>query len=596
MGTHRAATPWRSTLRKITTASLAGAVAFGTATAIGSPAQATQTVNPFDVNQGFTIVAQGDAVLGNNELEGSIAVFGSIASNGANGGGSGYPLRHQAAGLGDYAVPTVDGVPVRVLADRFTGSKPFEQTNAGSSAGTPERAATSRFVDVSNLNGTSRGSNFLRLTNDQGGIFDLNEVPFSPTATSKLQTQRDSVQAYFPALNDQVVQANRCLADLGTAGGPGNAVTVTGQGNMVFVEGFAQDRPNVIDYDAIAGKIIKLDRAGGYRPTADAPLVVRVDEGTNRIGRLNFEGWSAAGSGQSLSRFIMLDLSTVTGDVTVDGLEMGAIWAPTSNLSFNSNITTNGQWFAQSVRTGPSSGEIHHHTFAGRLPCGANTPPVQPEPELEPWIGTTVAVDGTDDKILPLTGGTVTDTVAYENLDPDTSYELRGEIHDVDTGDSTHITAETTFTPEAADGTVDVTFDIDADQITDYAGRDLVVFEYLATSEDPDTVIAEHTDLHDEAQTFTVADLEEPPTETETEPEFEQVVSSTSVTGSPASEDADHTAEAAAEAAVASGDERIGQGPLPTTGASGSSWLPYLAALLLTMGAGTLLLGRARRA
>lgn len=49
-----------------------------------------------------------------------------------------------------------------------------------------------------------------------------------------------------------------------------------------------------------------------------------------------------------------MDLSDVTGIVSIDGLTMGAIWAPGVNLVYNSNVTTNGQWFAGTVQTGPS--------------------------------------------------------------------------------------------------------------------------------------------------------------------------------------------------------------------------------------------------
>ena len=40
----------------------------------------------------------------------------------------------------------------------------------------------------------------------------------------------------------------------------------------------------------------------------------------------------------------MLDLSQVTGTVT-----LGAIWAPSANLAFDSGLTTNGQWFGQNI-------------------------------------------------------------------------------------------------------------------------------------------------------------------------------------------------------------------------------------------------------
>ena len=72
-------------------------------------AAAAVTFNPFDVNNGFSLFVAGDVVLGNGEIEGSIAVDGSISSTNQNG----YPVVHQVAGLPDYTVPEIDGVPDR---------------------------------------------------------------------------------------------------------------------------------------------------------------------------------------------------------------------------------------------------------------------------------------------------------------------------------------------------------------------------------------------------------------------------------------------------------------------------------------------------
>src|SRR5699024_8581055 len=103
-----------------------GAVALVASAIVGgaSPAQAATTFNPFEANNGFTIVAQGDAQLGNGEIEGSIAAFGSISS-----GKSNYPVIHQTAGMADYEVPTVDDTPVRILADEFVGDGSFDVSN-----------------------------------------------------------------------------------------------------------------------------------------------------------------------------------------------------------------------------------------------------------------------------------------------------------------------------------------------------------------------------------------------------------------------------------------------------------------------------------
>ncbi|MDI9913868.1 VaFE repeat-containing surface-anchored protein [Rhodococcus sp. IEGM 1379] len=347
--------------------------------------------------------------------------------------------------------------------------------------------------------GNAAGRDFLRVTNPSTGILDLKTVPLAGSDVSNYKTAQSSVAAYVPDFNTRVAQTNTCLASMCEPGlGLTNPVKVDDQGGMVYVADFAADRPNVVDYADIAGKTVKMDRAGGYKPSAGAPLVVRVAAGTTDLGQLRFEGWSAqADAQQSLARYILLDLSAVSGDVTINGLELGAIWAPNANLNFNSGITTNGQWFAKNVTTA-GGGEIHHHTFGGKLPCGdESTVPGDPK------IGTTVAVNGSAAKGLPLTGGTVIDMVGYKGLTPGKTYTLAGEVHTARVGTATGITATASFTRENTSGTTAVTFTITADQVAEYAGQDLVVFEYLTLD---GVSVAEHTDPTDQGQAFTVAD------------------------------------------------------------------------------------------
>lgn len=118
----------------VVAATLGATALSGTATA------ATTTFNPFSANRGFTMVVRGDAQLGNSELEGSIAVLGSVSSAKQNG----YALPHVVAGRGDYAVPLIDGTPVRILADRFVGGGGFDVSNAGAAPGTDNAGRSSR--------------------------------------------------------------------------------------------------------------------------------------------------------------------------------------------------------------------------------------------------------------------------------------------------------------------------------------------------------------------------------------------------------------------------------------------------------------------
>ena len=131
---------------------------------------------------------------------------------------------------------------------------------------------------------------------------------------------------------------------------------------------------------------------------------------------------------------------------------------------------------------------------------------------VAPEIGTTAtdSVDGdknvsTDDAV------TVTDSVAYKNLIPGKEYTLKGTLHVKKTDDEGKVTeealvvdgkpvtAETTFTPETASGTVEVKFTFDSRNIADRT--DIVAFESL---EKNGVEIASHTDIEDVKQTVTV--------------------------------------------------------------------------------------------
>lgn len=119
-----------------------------------------------------------------------------------------------------------------------------------------------------------------------------------------------------------------------------------------------------------------------------------------------------------------------------------------------------------------------------------------------PKIGTSATIDGAKTADAS-TKSTVVDTVKYWNLTPGRTYQMVGTLMDKTTGRSTGVTVTKEFTPEKADGTMEVTFVLDT---TAYVGRQLVVFEeLLAKSEDgKGYVVAQHKDITDAAQTVTV--------------------------------------------------------------------------------------------
>ena len=131
---------------------------------------------------------------------------------------------------------------------------------------------------------------------------------------------------------------------------------------------------------------------------------------------------------------------------------------------------------------------------------------------VPPSIGTT-AVDGVDgDKnVVADPYATVVDTVAYQNLVPGKEYKVSGQLmlknvaedgsvteEPLLDADGNPVTSETTFTPEQASGTVDVTFTFDASALS---GKEIVAFEELSQG---DVVLAVHTDIQDQGQTVQV--------------------------------------------------------------------------------------------
>lgn len=113
----------------------------------------------------------------------------------------------------------------------------------------------------------------------------------------------------------------------------------------------------------------------------------------------------------------------------------------------------------------------------------------------------TTAVNGTDGSKTMVLGTNVTlvDTVTYKGLTEGKTYVVKGTIMDKASGEPIGVTAETTFTAEAADGSVEVTFTFDT---TKLQGKTLVVFETLYDTQS--NQIVDHSDLTDEDQTVSV--------------------------------------------------------------------------------------------
>ena len=100
----------------------------------------------------------------------------------------------------------------------------------------------------------------------------------------------------------------------------------------------------------------------------------------------------------------------------------------------------------------------------------------------------------------------IIDTVEYSDLYPGKEYTVSGILMDKATGESLkvndkEVTAEVTFKPEKATGSVDLRYEFDSSAL---AGTTVVVFEDLIYR---DRVVSSHADINDEAQSVNIIDI-----------------------------------------------------------------------------------------
>lgn len=108
---------------------------------------------------------------------------------------------------------------------------------------------------------------------------------------------------------------------------------------------------------------------------------------------------------------------------------------------------------------------------------------------------------------------TIIDTVTMKGLQIGTSYTLKGyEMVKEENAklliNGKEITGEYTFTADNEEMQVEIAFTFDARTL---GGKNLVTFEELYETENPDTPVAEHKDINDKGQTVTVKASEDTP-------------------------------------------------------------------------------------
>ncbi|MCI1834523.1 MAG: hypothetical protein LKI78_06820 [Bifidobacterium tibiigranuli] len=301
-------------------------------------------------------MAQGNLVLNNSHNQSAMAAFGTFTNAHQNNNGN--------ARMGSEAVPTIDGVPLRLLAQKFAGGNGlFEVTQD-----------YVKFGDISNLKLVATGPGAVQINNSSGNANRINVNQLQNAQLSDFSTKQSPVSGYFTKLSTNIAATNQCLAGMYSLP-EANQVTYASSYGNGSIQGFTNGKVNYLNWsNSVSGSI------GNITPSPNSPLVVRVPSGTTTIndpfaGVLNGK---SDPSGPSTS--VLWDLSQVTGTVTFNNFQGGAIYAPNANLALNIQFSVNSQILGKDITVTSSSDgeEVHQLNFLPNLPCGQTTPTTTP--------------------------------------------------------------------------------------------------------------------------------------------------------------------------------------------------------------------------
>ena len=141
-------------------------------------------------------------------------------------------------------------------------------------------------------------------------------------------------------------------------------------------------------------------------------------------------------------------------------------------------------------------------TFEGKEICAHKDLQDKGQTIQFPKLSTQAMDDQTGQNLAsPSEKVTITDTVEYKNLIPGKEYTIQGILMDQESEeelliDGKPVTAQSVFTPESSEGTVQLSFSLNASTL---AGKTTVAFETLQYEE---KTIAVHADIKDEKQSI----------------------------------------------------------------------------------------------
>jgi|GEM_PF-2468587 len=503
----------RRGLRRLSGAALAAAVVTAltvTVTPAGAEPDAAAGAatgtpyNPLATYTGFNVVSLGDLHI-TAESEGPVAVGGKFSFTGSQTivKQTGAPAALVVKGGVDWTKSTGDH-QVNLGEGNVTG-QPLSVEMSGT---------TARDTDEK---GTSQN---LRLVKDGAPYGSEPRISLNAGGYQAADTGYDAAQ--YDSLFDRssAVSASEGLADAGNKVCAAGDVIKKAEGQNNLPEGteppaylmqgssawiwLKKGQQNILNLTADElADIREFNFRDGVLPSADTPLFINV---TGEEVTLNLHAGDGSTAPYTLWNFP--DATTVRQEG--DSLD-GSVLAPKAHLQ-KDHANIEGNIIVASGDMGGS--EQHYLPFAGKFtPCDDDGQAV------DPTISTSAEVTGGQvegsQKTVSAKGGTITDTVTFAGLRPETEYTMSGELAAQD-GTPTGIRQAVTFTTAAAkegestvEGSVALTYTVSAEQAQKYAGQSLVVTEQLALGAE---VVAKHTDLNDKAQTFVIADEPTVPT------------------------------------------------------------------------------------
>ena len=377
---------WRSRVAAAAAVVVAAAGAIATTSA---PATAASLVgNPLAGAAGFTVVSYGDAELSNHEVEGSIAVGGTVSVRTGQGP---YNLIHKAAGNADYVLPVFDGEPVRLVVGGFDRASSTQSIRVASGGYTDAATQLGRMTigSTTGVGIASRGSGVCvqapSTTDCSGAVIEQSAAP---------QTLAWTVQP--SAFDTLVTPAARARMAEWSAGISAGRVVGAAQATL----GSTAQPMNGVDVTLVSGKVNVLDVAAadlpstawklrfpGAKPSATTPLVINVvaPNGGSVVAPMETIGAYDAPGGSNdnnYARYMLWNIDQPAGStvyISGDGIIPGSLLAPASHVitgltgpadTSADKTLIEGQIVVASLQL-RNSGEVHHYGYSATLEIGA---------------------------------------------------------------------------------------------------------------------------------------------------------------------------------------------------------------------------------